>query len=75
MDESPDELAQALAATAVARACAGGHVAHEREPIRRSGLFTPAVPVRFGGQGANRRTTPAAVCRLAEVDSAPFLLS
>lgn len=75
MDESPDELTQALAATAIARDRAGGHVAHEREPIRRNGLFSPAVPVRFGGQGANRGTTPAAVRRLAEVDSTPFLLS
>ncbi len=65
-----EKLAQQFAATAVERDRVGGHAAHERELIRRSGLLTLSVPHAFGGQGASWETVLQVVRKLAAADSA-----
>lgn len=65
-----ETLAQALAATAVARDQAGGHAREERERIRASGLLTLSVPREQGGAGASWSVVLRAVRRLAHADSA-----
>jgi alkylation response protein AidB-like acyl-CoA dehydrogenase len=65
-----ERLAQEFAATAVERDRAGGHAAHERALIRRSGLLTLSVPRAFGGQGASWDTVLRVVRRLAAADGA-----
>ena len=65
-----ETLAQALAATAVARDREGGHAREERERIRASGLLTLSVPREQGGAGAPWSVVLRAVRRLAEADSA-----
>ena len=65
-----DNLAQQFAATAVERDRVGGHAAHERELIRRSGMLTLSVPRAFGGQGASWETVLQVVRKLAAADSA-----
>ncbi|MFA9218880.1 MAG: acyl-CoA dehydrogenase family protein [Sphingomonadaceae bacterium] len=64
------ELAQRLAASAVARDQAGGHAAQEREWIRASGLLTLSIPTQYGGQGADWFTVYQTVRILARADSA-----
>ncbi|HET7866504.1 MAG TPA: acyl-CoA dehydrogenase family protein [Burkholderiaceae bacterium] len=65
-----DQLAQALAATAIERDRAGGHAAAERERIRASGLLRLSIPQAFGGLQADWATLYGSVRRLAQVDSA-----
>jgi alkylation response protein AidB-like acyl-CoA dehydrogenase len=65
-----DELARALALTAVERDRAGGHAASERERIRASGLLAMSIPREHGGSGADWAAILHGVRRLAEADSA-----
>ena len=68
--DTVEVLAQQLHATAIARDRVGGHAAHERELIRRSGLLTLTIPAEHGGQGADWPTLFTSLRRLAEADSA-----
>ena len=63
-------LAQALAATAIARDRTGGHAATERQLIRDSGLLTLSVPRARGGLQADWATIYRTVRLLAQADSA-----
>ena len=68
--EMAEDLAQQLAATAVARDQAGGHAANERELIRASGLLTLTIPEIHGGQGESWPVFYKVLRRLAQADSA-----
>lgn len=65
-----ERLADALAATAAERDCAGGHAAHERQLIRDSGLLNLSIPRAYGGLQADWAIIYRSIRRLAEVDSA-----
>jgi alkylation response protein AidB-like acyl-CoA dehydrogenase len=64
------QLAAALAATAVERDRRGGHAHAERELIRGSGLLALSVPQAYGGLGAGWPTVLHTVRTLAAADSA-----
>ncbi|MCA6215998.1 acyl-CoA dehydrogenase family protein [Ideonella sp. B7] len=64
------QLAERLAATAVARDRRGGHAAAERDAIRNSGLLGLVIPKDAGGLGAAWSTQYQVLRRLAQVDSA-----
>ena len=63
------EVAQALAATAIARDERGGTAKAERDLIRQSGLLTLSIPTEFGGLGASWQDTMGVVREFARVDS------
>lgn len=65
-----DQLAEALAATAIERDRTGGHAAAERQWIRESGLLCLSIPQAYGGLQAGWGTIYRSVRRLAQVDSA-----
>ncbi|HEY9107351.1 MAG TPA: acyl-CoA dehydrogenase family protein, partial [Roseateles sp.] len=65
-----EPVAQALAATAIARDQAGGHAREERELIRTSGLLALTIPAEQGGLGASWPSFYRVLRRLSQADSA-----
>ncbi|MEK5789990.1 acyl-CoA dehydrogenase family protein, partial [Acinetobacter johnsonii] len=59
-----------LAATAAQRDQQGGHPAHEKALIARTGLLPLGIPTQYGGAGASWADAFAAVRAIAAVDSA-----
>ncbi len=67
--ETVERVAEALAATAVARDREGGVPLRERALLRESGLLTLAIPTAFGGQGRSWPLVFRVLRRFAEADS------
>jgi alkylation response protein AidB-like acyl-CoA dehydrogenase len=63
-----DDLAAALAETAVERDRQGGNAKRERDLIRASGLLGLSIPRGLGGAGASWAETQGVVRQLAQVD-------
>lgn len=63
-----DQLAAALAETAVERDRSGGNAKRERDRIRSSGLLALSIPRRHGGEGGSWAETQSVVRQLARVD-------
>ncbi|MFP3889589.1 acyl-CoA dehydrogenase family protein [uncultured Ralstonia sp.] len=72
LHQLPDlsHLLAELAATAAQRDQQGGHPAHEKALIARTGLLPLVIPTQYGGAGASWADAFAAVRAIAAVDSA-----